>query len=155
VITKEQYLRFCDEALTAMRDIVVELGDDLANQRPQLAGANSPVQIVTHCLGVMGHWAGAVNLGRDVPRDRDAEFRARSSVVDLAEQVEEGRRQFHADVAGAEPWSPPTGGRDDLYTRGLGTQGAVLLHVYEELAQHRGHLDLTRDLLRGGGATGR
>jgi len=28
------------------------------------------------------------------------------------------------------------------------TQGGVLLHVYEELAQHRGQLEITRDLLR-------
>jgi hypothetical protein len=154
VITKEQYLRFCDEALTAMRDIVVELGDDLANRRPAMAGANSPVQILTHCLGVMGHWAGAVNLGRDVPRDRDAEFEAVCRVDELAGRVEEVRRQFHTDVAAADAASAPAGGRDDLYTRGLGTQGAVLLHVYEELAQHRGHLELTRDLLRAGHPAG-
>ena len=154
MITKEQYLRFCDEAVTGMRDIVVELGDDLANRRPGLPGANSPVQILTHCLGVMGHWAGAVNRGRDVPRDRDAEFRAVCRVAELEARVEEARSQFHEDVAAAEVSAVPAGGRDDLYTRGLGTQGAVLMHVYEELAQHRGHLDLTRDVLRAADRTG-
>ena len=36
------------------------------------------------------------------------------------------------------------------------TQGAVLLHVYEELAQHLGQLEVTRDVLLArdaGGAT--
>jgi hypothetical protein len=28
------------------------------------------------------------------------------------------------------------------------TQGEVLLHVYEELAQHRGQMEITRDVLR-------
>jgi hypothetical protein len=70
VITAEVYLRFCDEALVAMREIVTGLGDDLANRRPDLPGANSPVQILTHCLAVCGAWASTTNLDRPVPRDR-------------------------------------------------------------------------------------
>jgi hypothetical protein len=27
------------------------------------------------------------------------------------------------------------------------TQGGALLHIYEELAQHRGQMEITRDLL--------
>ena len=30
------------------------------------------------------------------------------------------------------------------------TQGGVLLHIYEELARHRGYLDITADLLAAG-----
>ena len=76
MIDKDTYLRFCDDALVAMRDIVVELGDDLANQRPGLPGANSPFAILTHCLGVCGAWGSTTNLGQVVPRDRPAEFTA-------------------------------------------------------------------------------
>jgi hypothetical protein len=54
VIDKDTFLGFCDEALVAMRDMVVELGDQLANRRPDLPGANSPFAILTHCLGVCG-----------------------------------------------------------------------------------------------------
>ena len=57
MIDKDTYLRFCDEALVAMRDIVVDLGDDLANRRPDLPGANSPFAILTHCLGMCAAWA--------------------------------------------------------------------------------------------------
>ena len=84
VIDKDTYLRFCDEALVAMRDIVVELGDELANRRPDLPGANSPFAILTHCLGVTARWASTVNLGEVVPRDRDAEFTATGAVATLA-----------------------------------------------------------------------
>jgi len=31
------------------------------------------------------------------------------------------------------------------------TQGAVLIHVYEELAQHHGQMEITRDVLVGSG----
>jgi hypothetical protein len=142
---RDELLRFCDEALVAMRDIVVDLGDELANRRPDLPGANSPVQILTHCLGVTAWWAGAVNLGRPVDRDRDAEFEAVCRVGDLAIDVEAARRQFHDDVAAADPGAAPAGPED---RNEYATQGAVLLHVYEELAQHRGQLELTRDVVR-------
>ena len=142
---RDELLRFCDEALVAMRDIVVDLGDELANRRPDLPGANSPVQILTHCLGVTGWWAGAVNLGRPVTRDRDAEFEAVCRVADLAVDLERARRQLHDDVAAADLGAEPVAAED---RHEYSTQGAVLLHVHEELAQHRGQLEITRDVLR-------
>ena len=81
MIERDVFLRFCDEALVAMRDIVTELGDDLANRRPDLPGANSPYAILTHCLGVIGGWASTVNLGQVIPRDRAAEFTATGPVA--------------------------------------------------------------------------
>ena len=39
--------------------------------------------------------------------------------------------------------SPRRPAEDDV----AATQGAVLLHVYEELAQHLGQLEVTRDVL--------
>ena len=145
MITAEVYLRFCDEALVAMRDIVTELGDDLANRRPDLPGANSPVQILTHCLGVCAAWASTINLHRPVPRDRTGEFTASGPVAELAAATDALRADFAGWVRAASPDQPPAhpeGG--DEYA----TQGEVLLHVYEELAQHRGQLEITRDLLR-------
>ena len=144
MIEREQYLGFCDSALTAMAQIVTALGDDVANRRPDLPGANSPVQILTHCLGVTAWWAGAVNLGRSVVRDRDAEFEAVRPVDELAAEVETARQRLHDDVAAADPGAEPVR-REHLHE--YTTQGAVLLHVYEELAQHRGQMEITRDVL--------
>lgn len=156
VIDKDTYLRFCDEALGAMCDIVVELGDDLANQRPDLPGANSPFAILTHCIGVCGWWASTVNLGRVVPRDRDAEFRATGAVADLARDTDAMRRSLAEWVAesdmGMPPANPPAqpaGQNVDFFAA---TRGGVLMHVYEELAQHRGQLEVTRDVLVAGAA---
>ncbi|MFC8504013.1 DinB family protein [Pedococcus sp. NPDC057267] len=145
MITAEVYLRFCDEALVAMRDIVTGLGDDLANRRPDLPGANSPGQILTHCLGVCAAWASTINLNRPVPRDRAGEFTATAPVADLASATDALRADFAGWVRDARPDEPPArpDGRDDY-----ATQGEVLLHVYEELAQHRGQLEVTRDILR-------
>ena len=56
VVASEDVLWFADSALDGMVAIVRQLGDDRANRRPQLPGANSPYAILTHCLGVMEHY---------------------------------------------------------------------------------------------------
>ena len=90
-----------------MRDIVVDLGDDLANQRPDLPGANSPYAILTHCLGVTARWASTVNLGEVVPRDRDAEFTATGPVAGLAADTDRMRESLRQWVARTDPAAPP------------------------------------------------
>jgi gluconokinase len=155
VIDAQTYLRFCDEALEHMRDMVLELGDDLASTRPDLPGANSPFAILTHCLGVVGRWASTVNLGEVIARDRDAEFTATGAVAVLAADTDRMRQSLAAWVAASDPEAPPVNPPvppEDFF---IATQGGVLFHVYEELAQHRGQLEITRDLLRATGAGAR
>jgi uncharacterized damage-inducible protein DinB len=95
---------------------------------------------------VCARWASTVNLGEVVPRDRDAEFAAVGKVADLAAETDRLREALAGWVSRADPTARPANpaeGEDP----GM-TQGAVLLHVYEELAQHRGQMEITRDLLR-------
>lgn len=160
MLDRATYLGFCERALTSMTDIVRELGDDPANERPDLPGANSPYVILTHCLGVMAYWAGQVNLGRDVGRDRPGEFRATGAVAPLLERASAALEQLRADVSAADPGASPAAPPRDVRPGEdpwLRTQGGVLLHVYEELAQHLGQLEITRDVLgsRASGGVGR
>jgi hypothetical protein len=159
MISVEDYLYFVDTALDGMVEIVTELGDDLANRRLDVPGANSPYAILTHCLGVMEYWAGHVVAGRTVQRDRPAEFLARGPVADLVQRVRVAQQQLRSDLAGLEPTAPPRGtsGLHDLESPIARTQGGALEHVYEELAQHRGQMEVTRDLLlaRSQGASGK
>jgi hypothetical protein len=142
---------YVDRAVDAMAGIVSDLGDGLANQRPALPGANSPYAILRHCLGVMEFWGGQVVAARQVTRDREAEFRARGPVADLvAAAAAEAKRRFRADAVTAEPDAPPRGEHPGLRPGELevATQGHALLHVLEEVIQHLGQMELTRDLLR-------
>ena len=151
MISVDDYLTFVDDALDGMVAIVTELGDKLANKRPDVSGANSPYVLLTHCLGVMEYWGGHVVAGRRVDRDRDAEFRASGPVTALVERAERARRQFHADVASADLSAPPRGAvfdPTDVHLPLGRTQGGALIHVYEELAQHRGQMEGCRDVLR-------
>ncbi|MET7995017.1 DUF664 domain-containing protein [Amycolatopsis sp. NPDC005232] len=151
MITTDGYLYLVDRALDGMAATLTELGDELVNARPEAAWTNSPYAIVTHCLGVMAFWGGQVVVGRDVPRDRAAEFEAAGPVAPLVERMRAVRERFGTDVAGCAPEAPPKGEVPPKYrdTPIGAAQGMALLHVYEELAQHRGHLDLTRDVLLG------
>src|SRR6516162_7064275 len=83
-ITVDELVSYVERAVGQMAEIVGELADDLANRRPALPGANSPYAILRHCLGVMEFWGGEVVAGREVIRDRAAEFRSHGPVADLA-----------------------------------------------------------------------
>jgi hypothetical protein len=146
----EEYLWYVDFALDQMSAILVGLGDELASTRPDLLGANSPYAIVTHCCGLMEWWGGEMVAGRGVQRDRAAEFVATGAVSDLLERVQAAKSRLRADLAGVEWDAPPRGAVDpDDADLPLGqTQSGVLLHIYEELSQHLGQLELTRDVLR-------
>jgi hypothetical protein len=150
VVRADDYLWFADLALVEMARIVGGLGDELANEAPALPGANTPFAILTHCLGVMEYWGGATVAGRSIERDRAAEFTARGNVVGLLERTEAARQRLHEDVARLVALDAPTQVVPDPddpvpYTE---TQGAVLLHILEELFQHLGQMEITRDMLQ-------
>lgn len=149
LIEENVYLHFADQALDRMSAILRTLGDELANQRPDLPGANSPYAIVTHCLGVIDFWAGGLVAGREVARDREAEFTASGPVDELVSRLEAAKLRFHQDVAAADPSAPLRKDPHPAYKNAVAglTQGGALQHVYEELAQHHGQLEVTRDLL--------
>jgi len=150
VISLEDYFTFVDDALNGMVDIVTQLGDELANRAPDVAGANSPYAVLTHCLGVMEYWGGHIVAGRAIERDRDAEFRAAGHVEDLVARTRQARRQLKDDLVHLDAGAPPRGTPDtDVAELAIArTQGGALIHIYEELAQHRGQLEVTSDVLR-------
>jgi hypothetical protein len=143
---------YVDRAVDQMVDIIGGLGDELANRRPGLPGANSPYAILRHCLGVMEFWGGQVVAGRTIERDREAEFEATGSIASLVVAAQQVKGTFRADAAAADPGAPPRGshpgmGADELE---LLSQGSALLHVLEEVTQHLGQMELTRDILQDG-----
>jgi hypothetical protein len=97
----------------------------------------------------MEYWGGEIVAGRSIVRDRTAEFRAIGRVTELTDATERARQQLRADVAALDPWGSPRGVPHAEYSTlpMARTQGGALLHIYEELAQHRGQMEITRDLL--------
>ena len=150
MIPVDTLISYVDRAVDRLAAVVTSLGDDRCNQRPDLPGANSPYAILTHCLGVMAYWGGHVVAGRDVPRDRPAEFTAAGRAADLVAAAERAKLQFRADALTADPQAPPrrpaARRRQDVLE--VRSQGHALLHVVEELYQHLGQAELTRDVLQ-------
>ena len=150
VVRAADYLWFADLALAEMARIVGALGDELANEAPALPGANTPFAILTHCVGLMESWGGATGAGRSIERDRVAEFTARGNVGSLVERTEAARLRLHEDVEGVVALDVPTQVMRDPddpvpYSE---TKGAVLLHILEELFQHLGQMEISRDMLQ-------
>ncbi len=151
-VSAEDYLWFVDLALSGMAAIVEGLGDDLANRRPPFRGGNSAYVILTHCLGVMEYWGGATVAERPVRRDRAAEFTARGEVAPLLRRTQHARRRLREDIVGLDAQATPVSVQRDPddpvpYTE---AKGAVLLHILEELFQHLGQMQVTRDALVAG-----
>jgi len=147
----DDYLYYANRAFDGMCQIAVGLGDDLANRRPNVPGANTAYGLIVHCIGVANYWAGALVAGRAVERDRDAEFVATGPTAKLVSLVEAAKAQLAADVAEADFEAPLRREPAPQFKgppREPSSQGAVLLHVLEELYQHYGQLELIRDVLR-------
>jgi Protein of unknown function (DUF664) len=148
-VSVADYLWFVDLPLQAMVRIVKELGDELANERPRLRSANSAYVILTHCLGVMEYWGGGTVADRAFERDRAAEFSARGDVGPLVRRVAEARQRLSEDIIGRDWEVAPANVQPDPEDPAPyhEVKGAVLLHILEELYQHLGQMEITRDLL--------
>ena len=149
MLEASEYLYFAYRAFDGMAGIVEKLGDDFANRTPSLPGANSPYALLTHCIGVSDFWGGYLVNGRQIERDRAAEFTSSGPVAPLLQRTIEAKVRLAEYVAGADLRAPlrdkpPAafqGPEDDL------TQAGALQHIYEELTQHYGQLEILRDLI--------
>lgn len=124
------------------------LDDQTVNHVPPAPGSNSVAQILTHCCGMMRHWSSTVALGDPVARDRAAEFEVHAGVDKLLELAEATRSDFIADVAMMDPGAAPVALPADEERFWTASNAGVLLHIFEELCQHLGHAEITRDLAR-------
>ncbi len=148
MLQPEDFLAVMNRALDGMCRCVEQLGDERVNQRPDFPDANSPYAILAHCVGLTHYWVGRICTGRPYVRDRDAEFRAQGRVADIVQAVRDLQQHIQDDITKVQLDQPLRGELDarhtDLHDR---KQGDILLRCYTELAQHHGHMEITRDIL--------
>jgi hypothetical protein len=121
-IAPEEFVPYMAAAFDGMLAIAEELGDARLNQRPQhMPNTSTPYAILTHCIGLTRYWLGTVIAGRQIPRDRDAEFSARGTVADLRQAVRQIQQEIHADITMSRAISPrrslPQCGRNTQHGR--------------------------------------
>jgi uncharacterized damage-inducible protein DinB len=135
-------------AFAGMSRVLDRLDDDTVNQRPGDWGTNSVAGLVVHCCALAPSWFEMPGLGRDSDRDREAEFAAHATVDELRLRIDEAVERTGALLAEflVGPTVPDHPFRDFMPGQDR-TDGALVLHVLEELFQHLGHMEVTADAL--------
>jgi uncharacterized damage-inducible protein DinB len=143
--TADLYLR---HAFGQMLRVADRLGDDRVNDRPLGPDTNAVAALIVHCCAVTEFWIGHVALGRPTSRDRESEFSTTATVAELHAMVESAIAQLAEDLAAIDEGrvQPDRTGRQFL-EGGDESDGAIVLHVLEELYQHLGHMELAADAL--------
>ncbi len=143
--TTSVYLR---HAFAGMNRVLDRLDDERVNVRPEGWGTNSVAGLIVHCCELSPSWFATPGLGREGERDRDGEFAATATVAELRERI-----AVAADLSCAlavEFTAGPTATDHPLRDFMPGadrSDGALVLHVFEELFQHLGHMEVTADAL--------
>lgn len=141
--TIELYLR---HAFAGMERVLDRLDDTTVNERPAGWGTNSVAGLIVHCCELAPSWFELPGLGRDSVRDRDAEFAATATVAELrariASAVEQSVAVLADFVAGPTVTDHPL---RDFMPGTDRSDGALVVHVLEELFQHLGHMEVTAD----------
>ena len=135
-------------AYAQMLGVADRLGDQRVNDRPTGTDNNAVAALIVHCCGVTEFWIGHVALGRPSRRDRESEFTTTATVAELHAMVDATLAQASADLAAIDAGATQTDrtGRQFL-EGGDESDGAIVLHVLEELYQHLGHMEVTADAL--------
>ena len=134
-----------------MGKVLDRLDDESVNARPEPWGTNSVAGLVTHCCALAPSWFETAGLGREGERDRESEFTTTSTIADLRSLIDE-------TVAALEPLvdeflAGPTALDHELRVFLPGddhSDPALILHVFEELFQHLGHMEVTADAVARG-----
>ncbi len=137
------------ERLREIRKNMFQAMDGLSaaglNWKPTRRETNSAFVLATHLLGSEKHWIHRVVGGREIQRDRDAEFRARGK------DASGFRDPFDAAARESEAILSRLSAADLDATRETSNYGKItvrwcILHVLEHYAEHVGQMTLTRQM---------
>lgn len=148
MISVDDFLLFCNRTLDGYERAIADLDDEQINALPPLPGPNSPYQLVSHAVGAGTWWTAHVVCGHSIDRDREAEFNGTGSADGARKQLADFRTLLGGlapEMAAATELAHEATTQEPLL--GDWTVGAALIHAYEELAQHLGHLEITVDLV--------
>lgn len=137
-------LSFLDQYRDTMVFKLEGLDEEQARWAPT-EQANSLLTLIVHLTGVERAWAEGVIAGKQIERDRDAEFRElvdRTTVPQAMEAYLAQGERTNEIVRGLDLGQPCAA------EAGYSVRW-VLLHLLEETARHAGHADITRELIDG------
>ena len=83
------------------------LSEAQLNHVPNIDGGNSPYVLASHTLGNARAWVLGIACGREVGRDRPAEFRATATATAAATDADTLRTQLRSFLEDMDAASPP------------------------------------------------
>jgi uncharacterized damage-inducible protein DinB len=129
-------------------ETIADLDEEAVNWKPPFPGANSLLVLVTHALGSAEDHVVRRAAGKTVVRNRDAEFAATGGTSHLIGKATEVRSRIADALAGLEGRLEEE--RESPFRRwpGKATVRDSLVHAISHTAEHVGHAQVTRDLLK-------
>src|SRR4029079_2362975 len=141
-------IRFAYE-LDRLLETISGLDDEAMNWKPPVPGGNSLLVLVTHALASAEEHIVGKAAGKTVVRNPDAEFVVTGGSGHLAARAAEVRRRIDDALTALE------GRLDEERDRPFGklplprgTARDRLIHSVSHTAEHVGHAQMTRDLLK-------
>lgn len=132
-----------DEMWAEIRQAVQEADSDVLTFRPD-QGFNSIATILTHVAGSQKWWIGEVLAGRDMQRDREAEFRAVDGDPAVLIRRLDDTVALVRDILATV--TPDMLDQTRLYRGEPVTVRWILARVLTHTALHVGHIQITRQL---------
>lgn len=133
-------------SFAGMERVLDRLDDVTVNVRPDGWGTNTVAGLIVHCCELAPSWFEMPGLGRPGERDRDAEFAAQATVAELRARISDAADRTCALVEELIAGPTVTDHPFREFMPGTDrTDGALVLHVLEELFQHLGHMEVTAD----------
>jgi uncharacterized damage-inducible protein DinB len=129
-----------------------DLPDDVLNRAVGISEGNTLFALATHLVGAAEFWVLALAGGRQIARDRDAEFRASGTYGELEVRYfrwfAEVREVLSTvdDASWDQLVEPPAQFRGSVGEETMSVRASVL-HAVEHSALHLGQIQLTRSLL--------
>ena len=140
----QEYVSRIDDLRRQVKETVEGLDAQGLSWTPLGRDTNSLAVLMTHMAWTERFWTCQVIGGRDIGRNRDAEFIARAAgpaeLEALQDQAGQDTREALAPLTLAQLREPRT-----ATGRTLTVQGC-LLYLIEHLAGHLGHMQLTRQM---------
>ncbi len=146
----ETYSYFIRKRIDSIRECLPPLNEDQINRAPPVKGANSAFVIATHVLGNARAWVLGIACGRELKRDRPAEFAARGTLADFDKAASVLSSQIESALCELDPAQLDRRFKPSQELWGEGeprevTARRALADVLEHAALHLGQVQPTRD----------
>jgi hypothetical protein len=143
--------RFAHEFDRLLRT-VEGLDEEAVHWKPPAPTANSLLVLVTHAIASAEDHVVRRAGGKPVVRSRDAEFAAKGDASRLAARADDVKRRIDETLAELDGRLGEEREKSVDTWPGTWTARDTLVHSIAHTAEHAGHAELTRDLLRARGA---